>query len=318
MRAKAKSSTKARNPSKRASSGKPGKSTSSRKPTTTSADETKPDVKLPEYSYKDYPESSPRIVYVRNVEEADDLIEKLKRGPLAFDMEWCVPMRRNAGERRTAELVEDPAIPKLGANILSVPSDDGKKLFRDYGILSKNMVELGVIAAAWDPSHTFKRKIVSLAKIFRRIQALAPKEVQDLEPRTGKNIDWYSPTTMKKGDTMVGQEMEIQWKRAHELWHGHGMSFDETLMSTVCQEMQIDNDTTLPGQGPSATFITYVIYALQADPNLPFEIEKLRILVQMEATSWERHRAWLIGVFLRRLEAQQAVPVVSEELAAPL
>ncbi|KAG6809723.1 hypothetical protein H0H92_014982, partial [Tricholoma furcatifolium] len=63
---------------------------------------------------------------------------------------------------------------------------------------------------------------------------------------------------------------------------------------------------------------TYVIYALQADPNLPFNIEELRMLVQMEATSWERHRAWLIGVFLRGLEAQQAIPVVSEELAAPL
>ena len=46
-------------------------------------------------------------------------------------------------------------------------ADDGKKLFRDYGILAKNLVELGAVAIAADPNAQnarTNRRIVSLAK----------------------------------------------------------------------------------------------------------------------------------------------------------
>jgi hypothetical protein len=45
--------------------------------------------------------------------------------------------------------------------------DDGMKLFRDYGILASNLVELGALACQVDKSFasTFKRPIVSLAKV---------------------------------------------------------------------------------------------------------------------------------------------------------
>jgi len=45
---------------------------------------------------------------------------------------------------------------------------DGKKLFRDYGILAKNLVELGTVALMVDPAPVWKRKIVSLAKVCPR------------------------------------------------------------------------------------------------------------------------------------------------------
>lgn len=45
--------------------------------------------------------------------------------------------------------------------------DDGQKLFRDYGILARNLVELGAVARQVDPSFAkaHKRSIVSLAKV---------------------------------------------------------------------------------------------------------------------------------------------------------
>lgn len=66
----------------------------------------------------------------------------------------------------------------MGANIASASrssnerldthtwiSDDGRKLFRDYGILAANLVELGGLARAADPSCSFTRSIVALAKV---------------------------------------------------------------------------------------------------------------------------------------------------------
>lgn len=71
---------------------------------------------------------------------------------------------------------------KLGANIRSksLPTllhdhnlafaDDGQKLFRDFGILPANLVELGALARQADPafSQHFKRSIVALAKVIER------------------------------------------------------------------------------------------------------------------------------------------------------
>ena len=40
-----------------------------------------------------------------------------------------------------------------------------------------------------------------------------------------------------------------------------------------------------------------MVGALQADPGLPFSMEKLRELVQMDGASWERHRDWILQVW---------------------
>jgi len=65
-------------------------------------------------------------------------------------------------------LLENPEIPKIGVNILN----DGKKLFRDHGILAKNLVELGALALLVDPVGSqerskSKRRVVSLVKLVR-------------------------------------------------------------------------------------------------------------------------------------------------------
>ncbi|TFK31280.1 ribonuclease H-like domain-containing protein [Crucibulum laeve] len=169
-------------------------------------------MELPKYKHEDY---SPKttVVYTRHEEEADDLILTLKQGPVALDMEWrFFPFRRPGGgyghhENRTAvvqiadssgmilviqvysmrrfpvklqELIENPTIPKIGVNILN----DGKKLFRDYGILAANLVELGAIALVADPAGKpgGQRKIVSLAKL---VEHYCKKILEKGSERTG-------------------------------------------------------------------------------------------------------------------------------------
>ncbi|KAI0633974.1 ribonuclease H-like domain-containing protein [Trametes polyzona] len=147
-------------------------------------------VHLPLYSYKDY-SPSPAVVYTQDEEEANDLVQCLKGPVLGFDLEWVVLFRRNRSmmSHRTAlvqlcdarmivlvqvssmkkfpqkvkELIENKDIAKVGANI----KNDGQKLFGDYGVLARNLVELGTIARHVDPSFAavHKRKIVSLAKV---------------------------------------------------------------------------------------------------------------------------------------------------------
>ena len=45
---------------------------------------------------------------------------------------------------------------------------------------------------------------------------------------------------------------------------------------------------------------SYVIGALQADSALPFEMKKLRELVQMDSGSWIRHREWVCRLWSER------------------
>jgi hypothetical protein len=39
---------------------------------------------------------------------------------------------------------------------------------------------------------------------------------------------------------------------------------------------------------------SYVIKALESDRSLPFDMDRLKALVQMEAGSWQRHRDWIL------------------------
>ena len=57
---------------------------------------------------------------------------------------------------------------RLGIPTNSLPLiDDGVKLWRDFGILANNLVELGGLAQQADPAFhtTYKRSLVSLARM---------------------------------------------------------------------------------------------------------------------------------------------------------
>ncbi|KIK44728.1 hypothetical protein CY34DRAFT_39080, partial [Suillus luteus UH-Slu-Lm8-n1] len=131
---------------------------------------------LPNYSYANYCTPPPAVVYTRCEDEANKLVQSLE-SPLGFDLEWRVLWNSGAQERRTAlvqlcdksnillihEVIESPSIIKTGANI----HNDGEKLYRDFGITARGLVELGALAHVADDnfSSIYKRRVVSLAKM---------------------------------------------------------------------------------------------------------------------------------------------------------
>ncbi|CCM05408.1 uncharacterized protein FIBRA_07625 [Fibroporia radiculosa] len=163
------------------------------------------DAMLPLYSYKTYiPE--PVVVYTRHEEEADELVQVLK-SPLGFDMEWRVMWGQNKHtmQRRTAlvQLSDERMILLIQVSAMQrksvalpfehvwiflyrVPAktqDDGEKLFRDYGILAANLVELGAFAHCADPifKSMYNRNVVSLARM----------------------VEHYTETTLDKGEVRI-------------------------------------------------------------------------------------------------------------------
>ncbi|KIJ59879.1 hypothetical protein HYDPIDRAFT_43722 [Hydnomerulius pinastri MD-312] len=144
----------------------------------------------PAYSFKDYRDPAAAVVYTKCENEANTLVQSLE-GPLGFDLEWRVMWKAGAQERRTAlvqlcdrrtillmqvssmkrawfpqkvlEVIESASIVKTGANILN----DGEKLYRDFGIRARGLVELGALAGKADENFrsVYNREIVSLAKM---------------------------------------------------------------------------------------------------------------------------------------------------------
>ncbi|KAI0037019.1 ribonuclease H-like domain-containing protein [Vararia minispora EC-137] len=130
------------------------------------------------YSYQEYIPRPP-VVYVRREEEVNEVLEDLS-GPLGFDLEWKVINKNGHRVGCPAALVQIsdgsiilliqvtameriPSIPKLGVNI----RNDALKLYRDYGIVARNIVELGALGCAVDPrfASIYDRSIVALAKV---------------------------------------------------------------------------------------------------------------------------------------------------------
>jgi hypothetical protein len=109
-------------------------------------------------------------------------------------------------------------------------------------------------------------------------------------------------------------------RRAYELWHARSMDARavgealrpgqalkaSTVMCVIPPSLLLSNrfsrfnrvcacaDGWLCCPGRS-----YVVGALQADPGLPYDRERLWALVQEEAGSWARHKEWLLKVDLQ-------------------
>ncbi|KAI1790059.1 ribonuclease H-like protein [Ganoderma leucocontextum] len=77
-----------------------------------------------------------------------------------------------------------------------------------------------------------------------------------------------------------------QHMRAYNLWHNRDMP-----LADICAALR-SKDNPLA----ESTVISYVVRALQADPSLPFSMERLKAFVQLEAGSWRRHRDWILEV----------------------
>ncbi|KAI6020100.1 hypothetical protein PISMIDRAFT_678671 [Pisolithus microcarpus 441] len=326
----------------------------------------------PTYSYLDYRNPPAAVCYTQCEDEANDLVQSLE-SPLGFDMEWRVMWQAGAAERRTAlvqlcdvrtilliqvsdmkrfprkvlEVIESPNIVKTGANI----KKDGEKLYRDFGIRARGLVELGGLAAKADDKFKtlYNREVVSLAKmvslylgktliknsvrtsnweakltskmvdyaandchcavmVYNKLAEKASQEGKhlevlayscDVDPRTVKLSVGSHTTALEKSsstrssvtrppsfrDYCIPEPASPQCLRAYKMWYERKMPLDK-----MCSELKTGGRIAPLKE---STVISYVIGALQADALLPFDLRELRELVQMEAGSWQRHRAWI-------------------------
>ncbi|KAJ7086031.1 ribonuclease H-like protein [Mycena belliarum] len=183
---------------------------------------------LPVYSYKTL-SPAPTMRFTRSEADADKWVQELDHtGPISMDLEWVVVYRKGGMrpvslvqvadkkniiviQLRTStsamarfpvhlqRLLEDPEIPKMGANILN----DARKLFKDYGIMMANVVELGALARQADPACTdagvfgTSKRIVALAKLVER--CLHKKLRKDEDVRVS---NWEDPKLERKTEML--------------------------------------------------------------------------------------------------------------------
>ncbi|KAK7032924.1 nuclear transport factor 2 [Favolaschia claudopus] len=334
---------------------------------------------LPVYSYKTFT-PPPKLHFTTTEADANKWVAELDQtGPLSVDFEWVVAFRKNgvrpisvvqiADKRhivviqlRTSkstmarfplalqQLLEDPDVPKAGANILN----DAKKLFKDYGVMMRGLVELGALARLADPTTKEVwgggRKVIALAKLVERY--LGKKLEKDDDVRIG---NWEHPALEKNerqieyaaNDAYCGfqvyahllalaktneitvdatslavqhhhaclapplpssdpapervpmiiftPDMEAagvapQHLRAYRHW-----ALGQRDIDTMCAELALRRE---PGAGALArgTVVTYVVSAVKNWPKLQYDLGKLRLLIQTDLRSWERHYEWVAGV----------------------
>ncbi|KIM92426.1 hypothetical protein PILCRDRAFT_810481 [Piloderma croceum F 1598] len=93
-----------------------------------------------------------------------------------------------------------------------------------------------------------------------------------------------SPVPETSMTSVPSKRPRSQHLRAYRMWR------DSKPLGTMCAEL-----TTRGHPLKETTVISYVIGALQSDQRLPFDMRRLKELVQMEASSWRRHRGWITG-----------------------
>ncbi|EJD00121.1 uncharacterized protein FOMMEDRAFT_30783 [Fomitiporia mediterranea MF3/22] len=177
------------------------------------------------YSYKDY-KPAPVRVYVRHEEEANVLVQSLSGG-VGFDLEWKVIFITGAKQlpvatvqlsnRKTIlviqvsamnkfpvklkELLEDPKVLKVGANILN----DGNKLARDYGVRPQGLIELGALIRQADKHY--------LERYYQASASLRPAGSGTVSTR-------QSPKTKRRPGTLINLATVIAMYTGKELSKG--------------------------------------------------------------------------------------------------
>ncbi|KAG1757304.1 ribonuclease H-like domain-containing protein [Suillus lakei] len=131
-----------------------------------------PRPELPRYFWREQSPAPTRIRYITDHREADFELSRLAIGPLGFDLEWRPNYRKGASENPVAlvqlagfdtilllqvsamsefplklrEVLWDPLRVKTGVSI----QRDCQKLYQDWGVSTRNCVELALLARSVD------------------------------------------------------------------------------------------------------------------------------------------------------------------------
>ncbi|KAI0795591.1 ribonuclease H-like domain-containing protein [Abortiporus biennis] len=85
-------------------------------------------------------------------------------------------------------------------------------------------------------------------------------------------------------------ERSPQFLRTYKMWYQRGMALDDICIALRTRENPLAHSTV----------ISYVVKALQTDPSLPYCMTKLKAFVQLEISSWDRHRDWILSQGLQK------------------
>ncbi|KZT22909.1 ribonuclease H-like protein [Neolentinus lepideus HHB14362 ss-1] len=296
---------------------------------------------LPVYSYKDYI-SEQSVVYSHDDDEADNLIQGMDlSGPLWFDMKWHVDKDMKA--LRTAlvqicdgktilllqEVIESSTVIKLGVWI----HNDAIKLYADYGISAKELLDLKVLAYSADLQYRkiFGKTNVSLARI---VSMYTGKELSKGPVRTSNweqvlsNLQKECTSSDAHCAVVVYNRLMEITKMADQVVDIRQLAVDFALgdLRGSRHDILIDNAIPVPimqakwmevyrlwyeeqvlfheirvrlGWSPENPFrttgaISCVVHALQADANLSYSLPRLKELIQMDLGSWKRYRCWIV------------------------
>ncbi|KAF7327540.1 Nuclear transport factor 2 [Mycena kentingensis (nom. inval.)] len=220
----------------------------------------------PKYSYQ-RASPPPRMRFTRKEDEADAWVSELDlKGPISVDCEWVVHFRRGPGggqrpvsliqiadknniiliQIRTSQgamarfpralrrVLEDASIPKAGANILN----DGKKLFRDYGILSQGLVELGGLARQADPAFNgHGRKVVALAKALSKDTSVRVSNWEHPDLHQNKEMLQYAADDAYSGFQLYSHLLSMA--KANDI------SLDQTKFTSAVDYPHLTGPTTI-------------------------------------------------------------------------
>lgn len=268
------------------------------------------------YSYKDY-DPAPRVMYCTDPAEADRLVEQLS-GPVGFDMEWKFYFaRRTAVHKPVAviqvadekmilvvqisamkmvppklkALTESADIPKMGANI----HNDGKKLYQDYGVLARNLVELGAFAKVADPacSATFgNRKIVALARIVEHYC-----DGKTLDKGPVRSSDWERPLTAQQVDYAANDAYcaIMAYKRMQQIAKQNEVVFDGK------EYYYTQNVSSVFDRRPTVALVEEPTFTLATRPDvspatrpitLPTPVSRTASMASTSSTSSDTTTVW--------------------------
>ncbi|KAI0275714.1 hypothetical protein BGY98DRAFT_991095 [Russula aff. rugulosa BPL654] len=288
----------------------------------------------PPYNYADHI-PKPKVIYIRDEGRANEMNWGAKEGKVALvqlcDADIILLIHVSKMKRfpeNVKELIESSKVPSpVGLRTCKQIKDDGMKLFRDYGILASNLVELGALACQVDKSFasTFKRPIVSLAKVVSYfLQKTLDKDLKDLtreqmkyasnDVHSGLIVYKFLMKTAHSSTTQLTPERytadlagELRGRGDNDLpvicrtsHHKKAQRFERRRATSPT-----GIHTLAPGPGlldicirmrdpanpqSETVVISYILRALSEDPTLSFSLEDLISLVRLDSSSWNYHR----------------------------
>ncbi|KAG1903564.1 uncharacterized protein F5891DRAFT_1210049 [Suillus fuscotomentosus] len=277
-------------------------------------------------AYTNYCTPSPAVVYTHCEDEAKKLVQTLEstKASIMIMPAAIVPLdltssgttNSTGATLRQIDYLADPGKPN--ETVSGKGLDDGKKLYRDFGITTQGLVELGALAHVTDDtfSSMYKRRVVSLAKMvamYLECNLVKSKEctsnweadlnnkmvhslmvhlkLLDLAKAGNKELDptqytsSVDPPSQRAGSTkVISSPMPLEFNVPSLAPTPPHLQYMRAYNLWHHRNTPLDKMCDILKTGGS-----YMVGAIQADMSLPFNMSKLLELVKMEAGSWSQH-----------------------------